>query len=107
MRTGGTGPLAAGAPFADAIAAGYGDVRPRRGPGALVDRRAAGPIPGAEDSLPGLGASAPGTDALSAAAGTAGTWLAGAAVPYTTMLPNGSSTAKTRPRSRIRITQKA
>jgi len=108
ITAGGAGPLAAVVPFAQALSASG---RPLSDP--IVARALSmigappGLFQGVADSLPGLGAPAPGMDAVSAAAATAATWLAGAPVPDATMFLSTSSTAKTAPRSRIRITQKA
>ena len=108
---GGAGPLAAVAPFGDALATAGGPLSdPIVAQALSLIGAPPGLFSGVADDLPGLGASAPGVDAVSAAAATVAPWLAGptSADPATLLKATGvARTAVAPPRPRIRVTQKA
>ena len=111
ITAGGAGPLAAVAPFGDALAAAGGPLsNPIVAQALSLIGAPPGIFRGAADILPGLGAPAPGVDTVSAAAATAAPWLAGAsfADPATLLKTTGVAQTGVAPsRPRIRVTQKA
>jgi uncharacterized protein with NAD-binding domain and iron-sulfur cluster len=107
---GGAGPLAAVAPIADALAAAGGPLSDPVATRALsligAPQR---PLKSATENLPGLGAPAPGSDAVSAAAAAAAPWLAHPSLADSAVLLKAAGVAESNSpsRPRIRIRQKS
>lgn len=111
ITAGGAGPLAAVAPFAEALAAPGGPLSDPVVARALSIIGVPGGVFQTEaQNLPGLGGRIPGIDAVSAAAATGAEWLAGVPFPDPATFLERASRAQTGiapSRPRVRITQKA
>lgn len=109
VTAGGAGPLAAVAPFADAVVAASAQLSHPIPAQALsmIGLPGGGIVGDPLDTVSGVVAPKPVLDALGKAAAAAAPWLADLSSPHMAALLNATGSPATRPRPRIRITQKA